>query len=151
MSWAWGKIDLRWMPHLGDEKSTLVQVMPWCHLAPSYHLSRYWSSSVRPYSIIRSQWVNSSPPNAAYMHQWIVSALLQIMACRLYGAKPLSEPMLDYYQLNPGNNFQWNSNQNTKFFSHKNASENIVCKMAAILSKGEMSWFIVAYWHHVTC
>ena len=30
---------------------------------------------------------NSSP---AYMHQWIVSALLHIMACRLYGGKPLS-------------------------------------------------------------
>ena len=45
--------------------------------------------------------VNSSPPSAAYMHQWIVSALFQLMACRLYGTKPLSEPMLDYYQLDP--------------------------------------------------
>ena len=35
------------------------------------------------------------------MHQWIVSALVQIMACRLYSVKPLSEPMLDYYQLDP--------------------------------------------------
>ena len=33
------------------------------------------------------------------MHQWIGSALLQIMACRLFGAKPLSEPMLAYCQL----------------------------------------------------
>ena len=39
--------------------------------------------------------VNSSPPSAAYMRQWIGSALVQIMACRLYGAKPLSEPMLE--------------------------------------------------------
>ena len=30
------------------------------------------------------------------MHQWIVSALVQIMACCLYGTKPISEPMLDY-------------------------------------------------------
>ena len=43
--------------------------------------------------------VNSSPPSAAYMHQWIGSALVQIMACRLFGAKPLSNPMLGYCQL----------------------------------------------------
>ena len=37
--------------------------------------------------------LNSSPPNATYMRQWIGSALVQIMACRLDGAKPLSELM----------------------------------------------------------
>ena len=30
-----------------------------------------------------------------------LSSLFQIMACRLIGAKPLSEPMLDYCQLDP--------------------------------------------------
>ena len=45
--------------------------------------------------------VNSSPPSAAYMHQWTGSALVQVMACRLFGAKPLSEPMLPYCQLDP--------------------------------------------------
>ena len=34
------------------------------------------------------------------------------------------------------NKLQWNLNQNTKLFIHENASENIVCEMAAILSKG---------------
>ena len=35
------------------------------------------------------------------------------------------------------NKLQWNFNyQNTKFFIHKNASENIICKTAAILSRG---------------
>ena len=34
-------------------------------------------------------------------HIWIRSALVQTMACRLFGAKPLSEPMLGYYQLDP--------------------------------------------------
>ena len=42
-----------------------------------------------------------SPPSAPYMCQWIGSALVQIMACRLLGAKPLSEPMLTYCQLEP--------------------------------------------------
>ena len=46
-------------------------------------------------------WVNSSPPSAACMCQWTGSALVQVMACRLFGAKPLPEPMLPYYQLNP--------------------------------------------------
>ena len=40
-----------------------------------------------------------SPPNAASMHQWIRSALVQIIACRLFGAKPLFNPMLGYCQL----------------------------------------------------
>ena len=35
---------------------------------------------------IGSSCFNSSPPSAAYM-QWIGSALVQIMACRLFGAK----------------------------------------------------------------
>ena len=42
-------------------------------------------------------YLNSSPPDATYMCQWIGSALVQIIACRLFGTKPLSEPMLEYY------------------------------------------------------
>ena len=35
------------------------------------------------------------------MHWWNGSALVQIMACRLDGTKPLSEPMVTYCQLEP--------------------------------------------------
>ena len=45
--------------------------------------------------------LNSSPPSVAFLRQWIGSALIQVMAWRLYGAKPSSKPMLDYYQLDP--------------------------------------------------
>ena len=45
--------------------------------------------------------VNSFPPSVAYMRQWIGSALIQIMACRLLGAKPLSKPELVSCQLDP--------------------------------------------------
>ena len=45
--------------------------------------------------------MDSSSPSAAYMHHWTGSALVQIMACRLIGAKPLSEPMLEYCYLDP--------------------------------------------------
>ena len=42
-----------------------------------------------------------SPLSATYMRQWTVPALVQVMACRLFGAKQLSEPMLPYFQLDP--------------------------------------------------
>ena len=59
--------------------------------------------------------INSSPPGATYICQWIGSALVQhvqIMASCLFGTKPLSKPVLGYCQLD----FQWNFNQNMKFF-----------------------------------
>ena len=86
--------------------------------------------------------VNSSPHSAAYMRRWIGSVLLQIMVCRLFGTKPLSEQTFRYSQeLSPGplvyrNKLRWNFNRNIKLFIHGNASEYIVCEMAAILSRG---------------
>ena len=65
--------------------------------------------------------LSSSPPGAAYMRQWIWSALVQIMACHLFGVKPLYERMLSYHQLDSYRNIlQWNFNQNT-FVIHENA------------------------------
>ena len=43
--------------------------------------------------------INSSPHNATYMLQWIWSALVQVMACRLFDTKPLPEPILTFCQL----------------------------------------------------
>ena len=45
-----------------DDKSTLVQVMAWCHQATSHHLSQCWPRSQSPYGITRPQWVNSLAP-----------------------------------------------------------------------------------------
>ena len=45
--------------------------------------------------------INSSPSSAAYMRQRIGSALVQIMACRLFGAKLLTKPMPGYCQFDP--------------------------------------------------
>ena len=53
------KIALRWMPlDLTDDKSTLVQVMAWCHQATSHYLSQCWPRSLPPYDFTRPQWVN---------------------------------------------------------------------------------------------
>ena len=60
--------------------------------------------------------------------------MLQIMVCRLFSTNLLSEPMLGYCQLE--NKLKWNFNQNAILFIHINACENIVCEMAAILSRG---------------
>ena len=40
-----------------------------------------------------------SPPTFAYVRQWTGSSSVQVMACRLFGAKWLPEPMLAYCQL----------------------------------------------------
>ena len=48
------------------------------------------------------------------------------MACHLVGAKPLSEPMLEYHQLDP--------KEQTTISYQENAFEKVVCEMAAILS-----------------
>ena len=44
---------------------------------------------------------NSSPPSAAYMHQWTGYAYVHVMVCRLFRAKPLAGPMLAYCRLDP--------------------------------------------------
>ena len=37
----------------------------------------------------------------AYTRQQTKPALVQVMVCHLFNAKPLSEPMLEYCQLDP--------------------------------------------------
>ena len=79
------------------------------------------------------------------MHRWIGSALAQIMTCRLFGAKPLSKPMLCYCQLAPSKKkLQWNLDQNTKSFIHEHASEHIVCEKQPFCPGGDESsqWWL---------
>ena len=69
------------------------------------------------------------------------------MACRLFGAKPLSKPMLGFCKLDLKNKLQWNINQNTKLFIHLNSCQNGICKMAAILSMGRWVKGIHLLWY----
>ena len=128
-----------------------------------------WSSRLRPT-------FNSSSPSAAYMLQWMGSALAQIMAWYLFGAKPSSEAICwdtaerwaqcvrhwvlqdrksfffffhylmqcwNIVNWTHGNKLQWNLNQNLYIFIQENASENVVCEIAAILSRGTwINWLI---------
>ena len=64
---------------------------------------------------------NWSPPSAAFMRQWTGSSLVQVMACRLFGAKPLPETMLTYCQLDSREPFQWILKRNSIIFIQENA------------------------------
>ena len=59
---GWGishEISFRWISlDLTDDKSTLVQVMAWCHQATSHYLSQCWPRSMSPYGVTRPQWGN---------------------------------------------------------------------------------------------
>ena len=71
--------------------------------------------------------INSSPPSTAYMHQWMGSALVQIWWLVAYSSPSLG-PLTTNLK---------NFNQNTKISIQINVPENIVCEMAAILSRGD--------------
>ena len=96
-----------------------------CAFSPCTLLFSFCQVITNPSTGMLNPCINSSPPSAAYMRQWTGSALVQIMACRLFDAKPLSEPMLDFVNWTLRNKLQYNFNQNTKRFIHENASENI--------------------------
>ena len=100
----------------------------------SIRIQVVWASA----KIAQNIYHNSSPPNATYMHQWNGWAIVQIMACRLFGAKPLPEPCWLIVNWNLRNKFQWNSNQNTKLFIHENAHECVVCQIGSHFVQGGM-------------
>ena len=68
---------------LTDDKSTLVQVMAWCHQATSHYLSQCWPRSLS-YGITRPQWINVWRLGDAYLHQQTRSPKVQIMAWQLF-------------------------------------------------------------------
>ena len=91
---------------------------------------------------------NSSPPSAAYMRQWISSLLVQIMTCRLLGPKPLCNPVLGHCQLDSKVQTSMKFNQNIILCIHLIAFDNIVCEMAAILSRAIWVKVVISSkWH----
>ena len=57
------------------------------------------------------------------------------MACRLVGANPLSEPMLECLKFDHQEQTSLSINQNPYIFIQENALENVVCEIAAIFSR----------------
>ena len=56
---------------LTDDKSTLVEVMPWCHQATSHYLGQCWPSFMSPYGVTRPQWVKIS---LVHTGSWYIAA-----------------------------------------------------------------------------
>ena len=69
----------------------------------------------------------------AYMCQQTRPSLVQIMACCLFTAKLLSEPMLTYCQIGQEDHISKTTKYNWKVFIVCNAFEN-VCKMSVIFN-----------------
>ena len=96
---------------------------------PSFHV---WWASWLSWSYLHgrerhTKSVISSPPSAAYMRQWSGSALVQIIACRLFGAKPSLNQWVIIVHWAVRNKHQWNFNQNTNLFINDNAFE--LCRL----------------------
>ena len=119
------KIALRWTSlDLNGDKSTLVQVMAWCHQATRHYLNQCWPRYLSSYGVTSPQWVDILRPSQNRRHfagdifeciffnenSWSsltislkfvfkirindTPALVQIMTWRRPGDKPLFESMV---------------------------------------------------------
>ena len=72
------EIALRGMPlDITGDKSTLVQVMAWCHQATSHYLSQCWPRYLLLYGVTRPQWVE----HALFQNQNNVGSLDAVPQC----------------------------------------------------------------------
>ena len=72
------------------------------------------------------------------MRQWVGSYLVQVMTFRLFGAKPLPEPMLDYCQLDSSKQISKKFESEFSIISFKKMHLKMSsAKLAVILSRGK--------------
>ena len=77
------------------------------------------SSYTLKWMIITSCFFNSLRPGDAYMHQYNISTLVQIMACRLSATSQYLNQCWYIVNKTLGNKIQWNFNQNSNIFIKK--------------------------------
>ena len=105
----------------------------------AYHLLgiHLWKCISKCQLVNGSRFGEISPECRIYVSvNWVSIGSINSLSPVLFGAKALPEPMLTYCQLDFRNKLQWNLNQNPQFFIHRNTFENVVCKLVAILSRG---------------
>ena len=90
--------------------------------------------------VYRSPQLNLSLPIAGYMRQRIGSALVQIMACRLFGAKPLSKAMLSYCHLDPNEQTSVKCQLKYKNFHSRNCIWKYRLRSGGHFIEGEMRY-----------
>ena len=86
--------------------------------------------------VSRPQWVNSLIPSEAYMHSLTRSSLVQVMPCRRFDTKTLTEPSLIYSQLNPGKYISMKFYLKFESFIHENAFQNSSTMLGSFI----LSW-----------
>ena len=105
-------------------------------------VSRRWLELFHRFSTIFEMWkmrINSFPPRVAPMRQWIGSPLVHIMACRLFGAKSLSKPMLGNCQLDPSEQISVKFQSKCKYFHSRKCIWQYRLRNGSHLFQGEMS------------
>ena len=126
-----------------DNNSASVQIMAWRRSGDKSLSEPMMISLPTHICVTRPQWVNSFPPSAAYMHRRTGSALIQVMACRLFDditwtrADLLStEPLMNFSEM-------WIEMQNFPFMKM-----HLKMLSAAILSRGRrVNWHIAEFGH----
>ena len=106
-----------------------------------YLFEKYWFKIT--IASLRGQWVNSLRQSDAYMRQYNIVTLLQIMACHLFSAKPLSEPMHSYCQLDTKEHISVN------FYSRFKSFHSVKCTWKCRLRNG--GHFISASMYWICC
>ena len=116
LAFVWGNLGDRWIPRTNDAPTiwtndyifinwNLRNTFQWNSIRNqrfSFKNIHIKTSSAKWWPYCLGLNVLTPPsPNATYMRQWIGPALVHILACRLFGSKPLSKPMVGYCQLNP--------------------------------------------------
>ena len=117
------EITHRWIAlDLTDDKTTLVQVMAWCHQETSHYLSRCWPSFMSWYGVIRPQWVR------LYVLQWSLTVILMLLCqtqpiqyCNLHHQQLEAITFSDIFRTGTAEYLyqEWNNSINLKnlFFS----------------------------------
>ena len=98
---ALGWMSTIWMQYwkwLGTDRERFKYSMEYFRWIPTKlsRLNKMYQTPVK-----RSSWLGYfiSPQCRIYMRRWIWSALIRVMVSRLFGVKPLPEPVLSYNQL----------------------------------------------------
>ena len=99
----------------------------------THSLQLVWRSGTSRFHLLVPSLINSLRPCDAYMRWQPRPSLVQVMACCLFGTKPLSEPMLAHCQLDHLERTSVKFYQNSNIFIQEYAFENVVCKNADIL------------------
>ena len=104
-----------------NNKPSLFQIMSWCRT-----VDKLLSETMKAWS---THWGRMTHICVSEK----IPSWLQIMVCRLFGSKPLSEPMLPYCQLDSEECISLKSYFKFKVFVHEYSLENVVYEMVAIL------------------